>query len=137
MWRAALLLAALAVAGPVAAEQPAPPPVLPPDPGGSWQVVELEGLPVGPADEVSLVLEKGRVGGSNGCNRLTGSYSLMPGFSFGPLGSTRMACHGRRGELEAAFTAAVAQVNDWRLAEDGSLELLHDARPVLRAVPLP
>lgn len=133
MWRAALLLAALAVAGPVAAQQPG----FPPDPGGSWQVVELDGVAIEPADEVVLVLEKGRVGGSNGCNRLTGSYSLMPGFSFGPLGSTRMACHGRRAEVEAAFTAAVSRINDWRLAEDGSLELLRDARPVLRAVPQP
>lgn len=120
---AALFLAGGAVADPMAHTGPS----------GSWRVIELGGAPVAPSENVTLVFDQGRVAGSTGCNRFSGSYALAQGFAFGNLATTRMACPGRRGELETAFTGAARRVNDWRYAEDGVLELLLDDRPLMRA----
>lgn len=102
---------------------------------GGWLVVEAGGLVVEPGDGVTLDFAKGRLSGFAGCNRVFGAYALMPGMTFGTLGTTRMACSGRAGLIEAAVTAALGQVNDWRLAGDGALELLRDDNRVLRALP--
>ena len=104
-------------------------------PEGEWLATLAGPLALAPEDGVVLNFTKGRVAGSAGCNRFFGGYSLMPGLTFDGIGTTRMACTGRRAEVEAAFLAALAQVNDWRLGEDGSLELLLDGDAVLRAVP--
>lgn len=122
------LTAALLLAGGASAD-----PMPHTGPAGIWRVIELDGAPVVPSDEVSLAFEAGRVSGSTGCNRFSGRYALAQGFAFGDLATTRMACPGRRGELEAAFTGAARRINDWRYAEDGTLELLLDDRPLMRA----
>lgn len=102
---------------------------------GGWLVVEAGGLVVEPGDGVVMDFAKGQLTGFAGCNRFFGSYALMPGFSLGGLGMTRRGCSGRAGLIEAAVTRALGQVNDWRLAGDGALELLQDDTPVLRALP--
>ena len=108
-----------------------------PSPEGGWQAVEAGGLVLEPADGVVLDFTKGQVTGSTGCNRFFGAYALMPGMVLGDVGMTRMACSGRANLIEAAVTSALAQVNDWRLGGDGTLELLHDDLTVLRALPRP
>jgi len=104
---------------------------------GRWQAVEAGGLLLEPADGVVLDFAKGQLTGSTGCNRFFGAYALMPGMALGEIGMTRMGCSGRANLIEAAVTSALAQVNDWRLAGDGALELLHDDQIVLRALPRP
>ncbi len=109
----------------------------PPRPDGQWSVRLLAGVTVSAEDEVTLAFDAGRVSGSTGCNRVFGSYSLMPGFAFEGLGMTRRGCVGRMAELERAFTTMVEGVNDWRIDPEGRLELLKDDRPLLSAVLLP
>ena len=107
-------------------------------PDGAWQVIELDGAEIAPSDNVVVSFNGGRISGNSGCNRFSGSYDLTRGLSFGGLAMTRMACPGRRGTLEASFTAAMDRVNDWRFTDvEGAgteLQLLRDARPVLRAL---
>ena len=105
-------------------------------PAGDWRVVTLDGTSIEPADGVTLSLQDGQARGRSGCNQYHGTYSLEDGFAFGPLGSTRMACPGRGGEIEAQFNTVVTQVNGWRL-DNGALELLNGERAVLRAVLAP
>ncbi|WP_417626174.1 META domain-containing protein [Pararhodobacter aggregans] len=105
-------------------------------PEGEWLASLVGPLDLTAEDGVVLSFTKGRVAGSAGCNRFFGGYSLMPGMSFDGIGTTRMACTGRQAEVEAAFLAALAQVNDWRLGEDDSLELLLDGDALLRAFPV-
>ncbi|WP_127105800.1 META domain-containing protein [Pararhodobacter zhoushanensis] len=102
-------------------------------PEGAWRVVALDGTSIEPADDVTLTLQDGQASGRSGCNRYNGSYTLDDGFAFGALASTRMACRGRGGEIEAQFNTIVDQVNGWRL-DNGVLELLDGERAVLRAV---
>ena len=106
-------------------------------PDGDWRVVELLGNPVVPGDGPEMTFAKGHVSGLAGCNRFFGSYTLMPGFALSGLGMTRMACLGPAAEREAALTAALSQVNDWRLEGDEVLELLSGDRPLIRAVLVP
>ena len=84
--------------------------------------------------EVILELgEDGRVAGSAGCNRCTGSWSAKgEAFSIGPLATTRRLCPEPDGVMdqEAAFLAAMDRVATWRIdgdrlelrAADGALQ---------------
>ncbi len=77
----------------------------------------------------------GKVHGSLGCNTFNGSYTLDgEALSFGPLMTTRKACVGDQGEIEAAMNAALAGVNGYQIY----VKLLHlakDGVPVLRFAP--
>ena len=75
---------------------------------------------------------EGRVAGSDGCNRLVGSYTLDGDrIRFLPLAASRMLCSAMNGR-DADFQRAVMKTAQWRirglklqlLAEDGSLLLL-------------
>ena len=79
-----------------------------PDPVGTWGVAE-EGKP-------QLVLEEGgTLHGTDGCNRLVGTWSEADGkVVFGPLAGTRMFCEGVDTWLSDAKSAKVVS---------GSLEI--------------
>jgi heat shock protein HslJ len=99
----------------------------------TWRLARLGTEPVAPsADQqrdAQLVFDSntGRVSGSSGCNRLTGSYRRDAGnLKIGPLASTRMAClDPGRGALEANFLAALQATASYRMA--GSQLSLLDA----------
>lgn len=70
-----------------------------------------------------LVFEGGRASGSDGCNRVSGGYTVDgQALTFGPMVGTQMACPGT-GEVERAFGAAVRDTRRWRI-EGETLELL-------------
>lgn len=75
--------------------------------------------------ELTASFSEGRVAGSAGCNRYTGSYETsLDTIVIGPAATTRMACPEPEGvmEQESAFLAALASAATWR--RDGSrLEL--------------
>jgi len=75
-----------------------------------WKVIELGGKPVAAPDasrEASIVLQDRRVTGSDGCNRITGSYTVSGGdVTFGQIAETRMACPNSAG-TERAFRDAL------------------------------
>ncbi|HEY1302690.1 MAG TPA: META domain-containing protein [Vicinamibacterales bacterium] len=75
----------------------------PPAAGGSrplegthWRATELAGKPTSTQDpkrEAYLQVQAGRVSGSDGCNRFTGSYQLNGDrVTFGQMAGTQMAC---------------------------------------------
>ena len=93
--------------------------------GTAWRAVELAGAPVeAPSDgrEPHLVFEAaGRLAGADGCNRLTGSYSVKgEAITFGQLASTQMACPGTE-ETVRRFRGALKGTSHWRITA-GRLE---------------
>jgi heat shock protein HslJ len=93
--------------------------------GPTWVAVELAGMPV-PAEPASgqpaiAFVANGRVAGTDGCNRVSASYTLNgERITFGPMIATRMACPGSD-EVERRFAGALAGTSGWRIA-NGRLE---------------
>jgi heat shock protein HslJ len=87
-----------------------------------WKAVEIAGKPI-PAQpgtrEAHLVFQAdGRISGSDGCNRMSGSYEVEEDrIAFGQTLSTRMACPGT-GEVEQGFRAALKDASRWRITAD-------------------
>ena len=105
---------------------------------GSWLVASIGGTPVqifalqeAPAlffDVGTLKQGKltGRLGGSDGCNRLMGHYTFAQEetLTFGPIGSTRRACM-EGGEQATRMAQALDAVRTWRW--DGQNMVLQDS----------
>ena len=92
-----------------------------------WKAIELDGKPVPPRDsvrEVYLVLQElGRVYGSDGCNRVAGSFELKKTYiRFGEMAATRMACIDA-GDIDVAFREALKSARRLTVVGD-HLELL-------------
>ena len=126
-----LLLAGVALNHPVytSAQKPSPNRSFE---GTYWRASELGGKPTpsqNNAREAHLIFQPGNcVAGSDGCNRITGTYRLKgDGITFGPMAGTQMAGDDLSG-IDRAFRAALASVARWRISGD-RLELL-DARRV-------
>jgi len=109
--------------------------------GTYWKADELAGKPVpsqAGAREVHLQFQvEGRVSGFDGCNRMTGPYTLSgDNLTFGRMAATRMACMNTS-ETEQAFRAALEHTSRFRidadkleLFDDGGVQLaLFEARP--------
>lgn len=76
-----------------------------------WKAIELVGNPTPtqePNREAHLLFQVGgRVSGSDGCNRITGSYELKgDSVTFGQMAGTQMECT-TTGEIERAFREAL------------------------------
>jgi len=66
--------------------------------------------------DVSIRFEAGRVSGSTGCNRYTGSCTVGQGtLEFGSIGSTRMACPPAVMEVEADVFKRLGRSTRWEL----------------------
>ncbi len=76
---------------------------------GTWRVEAIDGRPLrGP--EATLRFEQGRVTGTGGCNRLSGSFRFDGGrLNIGRLNQTRMACPGPAMRQEAAIVEILGQ----------------------------
>lgn len=103
--------------------------VAPQSPGGAagavaplqktdWKAIELGGvaIPNPPAGrEATLRLDEGRVAGSDGCNRVSGTYMLSgDSITFGRFAVTQMACPGS-GDVERRFHEALGATRRWRI----------------------
>jgi len=87
-----------------------------------WKATELDGKPVPTPEttrEVYIVLGgTGRVGGSDGCNRLIGSYELTgDAIKFGALAGTQMACPNTA-DTERGLRKALSGASRWSIAGD-------------------
>jgi heat shock protein HslJ len=97
--------------------------------GDEWTLMELDGAPLDLAEDerapfLLLDLEEASVTGSDGCNRLVGSFALAEDeLRFGALPTTRMACSEAVMTREQDFLAALARVTAYGL-EERSLALL-------------
>ena len=101
-----------------------------------WKLTELRGQPVVPAPnqrEAHIVLrvgEQSRVGGSGGCNRLTGGYRIEgDAIAFDHLATTRMACPQGM-DTEQAFLEALGEARTWKVGGE-RLELRDAAGAVI------
>jgi putative lipoprotein len=95
--------------------------------GTNWKAIELAGKPIPAPDanrEAQLLFQAGgRLSGSDGCNRVVGSYELNgQRVRFGQLAGTQMACLDT-GEVERAFRDALKAAERLTIAGD-RLELL-------------
>jgi heat shock protein HslJ len=80
----------------------------------------------------TATFEGGRVTGTTGCNRYTGTYAIDGGrMTIDPGATTLKACPPPAGEVERAYLAALGRVSGWR-AEGDALVLLADGAPTLR-----
>jgi heat shock protein HslJ len=70
---------------------------------------------------VMLFGTDGRVSGSDGCNRLTGPYTVKgEAITFGPIAGTQMACP-KTEEIANRLHAALKGASHWRI-EGGRLQ---------------
>lgn len=97
--------------------------------GTYWRATELGGKPApkqDPQREAHLRFQKGRVSGSDGCNRVTGGYQLKGDrVTFTQIAATQMACLTSSGTEEPFHNALK---NGYRLAITGDqLELFDRA----------
>ena len=95
--------------------------------GTYWKAIELSGKPTPPQDakrEAHLQFQPGgRVSGSDGCNRLSGTYELEGDVvKFGQMAGTQMACIDAAAEVERAFREALNTATQLTFA-GGRLEL--------------
>lgn len=91
--------------------------------GTSWQLIQLNGRKVTPADE-QFTLQfspSGELSGQGACNRLMGSYTMTSyrALKIGPLASTRRLCSDAR---EQEFFSALERTTHYDM--DGPLLLL-------------
>lgn len=99
--------------------------------GPAWRLAQLGDEPIAPGSDAQVQFDRssGRVSGSGGCNRISGTYTRVGStLKIGQLGSTRMACADPvRGGNEAQFISALQSTASYSLAGPGRLALL-DAR---------
>ncbi|MGR3714070.1 MAG: META domain-containing protein [Shimia sp.] len=95
--------------------------------GTIWVAVEVAGVDALAQQVPDVSFEKdGSAFGTSGCNRFNGTYEQNGAeLRFGPLASTRMACHDELGAQEQAYFAALSQVAGWRL-DESNLVLVSD-----------
>jgi putative lipoprotein len=104
--------------------------------GTYWKAIELDSKSI-PSQagtrEVHLQFQMdGRVAGFDGCNPMTGSYTLSgDNLTFGRMAATQMACMNTSG-TEQAFRGALEHTSRFRIAGD-RLELFNDAGTRLAA----
>ncbi len=100
--------------------------------GREWALESLAGEAIPAATggrPITITFADGRVSGSGGCNRFSGTYTLTgDALQFGPLAATKMACPAM--ELEGRVFAALQAVRRWKVVA-GSLELLDASGKVL------
>ena len=96
--------------------------------GVSWYLTQVGGSLVSPEDgkqpHMTLDPAKQQVTGFAGCNNFFGNYELDgTSVSFGPLGTTRMACPDPETGLETKLFEALQRTRKWKI-EGGDLLLL-------------
>ena len=80
-------------------------------------------------------LSNGEASGTSGCNSFFGTYTIGDGtLSFGPLGSTAMACPSPAGSFEASYLGALETVTGF-LQNGSTLILTANGSPLLIYAP--
>jgi heat shock protein HslJ len=99
--------------------------------GVPWVLASGAGFEAGGAAPTATFAD-GRVTGTTGCNRYSGTYTLDGGrLAIEPGPTTRKACAPPADAVEQAYLAALGRVSGWRV-DDGDLVLLADGAPALR-----
>ncbi|MFO1394079.1 MAG: META domain-containing protein [Steroidobacteraceae bacterium] len=93
--------------------------------GTAWVLATLGDAPAPELPAVTLSFQDGRLSGTDGCNRYSGTYhSSGSGFALGGgIASTKMSCGPSVMATAQSWNAALAAARSWRIVE-GRLELL-------------
>jgi putative lipoprotein len=96
--------------------------------GTTWRAETIMGRPVIDSSDSTITFEAdGRVHGRGGCNRYFGAATIGgEQVSFGPIGSTKMACAPALMDQEARFFQILESAVRWSVDEHGML-LIHSA----------
>lgn len=93
-----------------------------------WKIVMMDQMPVLEGAQTELRFSGGRVSGTAGCNRVTGSYSLSGNdLTFGEMATTRMMCGEKQMAQEAKFLALLKGTVTKRYTVDGDLILTNES----------
>ena len=139
-WRRSLVAAALVATASSCAHMGEGSVAAPPVPslsGATWRIYDMTGGSVADAAKTELRIDPdGKVSGSTGCNRFTGSATIVgTSLAFAPLATTRMICDPALMTQEKGILAAFHSVTSFALVEDGKLNLLDaGGQPLLRLV---
>jgi len=108
----ALLMAIALAVEPAMASEPTPPLE-----GSAWELSELPGRILLPERTATLRFERGRVSGTDGCNRYSGRYKTSAvGFELtAPVMSTKMACPEPAMKQAEEFLSALAGTRQARI----------------------
>jgi putative lipoprotein len=105
--------------------------------GTTWRLDSLAGEPVLDGVQATLVIQEGKVSGRGSCNSFFGPVTIEgEKISFGPLGSTRMACPETVSNQEAKYFEALHTAE--RFTIEGSSLSIHSRgmEAPLRFVPV-
>jgi len=92
--------------------------------GFVWLAEDIAGAGVVDRARSTLQVREGRIAGSSGCNRYTGSGRLENGeVRIGKLAVTRMACPPALMDQEAKFLKALSASQRYEIGADGLLRL--------------
>ena len=100
----------------IAATAPAQPPLV----GTHWKLKELTGQTITRTppqqQDITLLLDGGRVSGNSGCNRMMGAYGTNGSSTlmFSQFAGTMMACQPADMELEQQVLKRLSTVNGYR-----------------------
>jgi heat shock protein HslJ len=87
--------------------------------GVTWQLIaylDQNGMLFMPGVESTITLQDGEAGGQGGCNMFFAPYTLDGDqLTFGPAGSTMMACEERAMAQEQAFLTSLEQVASYQI----------------------
>lgn len=75
---------------------------------GQWSIRTIDGRPLEGDQPATIAFADGRVSGTTGCNRISGTYEVAGDVvTIGPLATTRMACPPPLMARETALLAAL------------------------------
>jgi heat shock protein HslJ len=96
--------------------------------GTSWTIVMMDQMPVLPGVPTSLRFADGRVSGSGGCNRISGSYTAKGSdLMFGDLITTEIACAEKQTAQETKLLSLLKGKVSTRYTVDGNLILTNES----------
>ncbi len=104
---------------------------------GEWNIVEIDGAAVVPAagqefPYIAFDVRNGKVSGSAGCNRLTGTFDTSAkrgAIDLSSVATTLMMCPDMT--MEQSVLNALRRVKKYKRLEDGSLALCASKKPVI------
>ena len=100
--------------------------------GTRWSLVSIGGSPVLASESTSMQFDKGRLAGSDGCNRYSTSYSASASaLKIGPnIAGTRMACAAPVTDEAKTFIEILGRTAGYRRDGDRMTLLESDGRPM-------
>lgn len=105
--------------------------------GVTWRFYDMGKDTLADASKTELRIDPdGKVSGSTGCNRFTGTATIVgSSLTFAPLATTRMACDPAAMKQESAILAALQSARSFAVVGSDRLNLLDAAgQPVARLV---